>query len=832
MLSQGDWKRLEDLFHLACEKPPEQREAFAREQAWDHLELLDELLAMLAMESSATAAVHEPLRNIGNALQSPALLALESGARLGPWQVDRLIGSGGMGQVYLGHRADGAYEREVAIKTIGANGLSAQLRAYFEFERQALAQMQHPAIAQIIDAGSGAQDQLYLVMEYVQGQPLAAWCESHKLSLRERVQLFLRVCEGVQHAHQKGVIHRDLKPGNVLIGEVDGKPAPKIIDFGIAAETSGNHASPVGTSGTPGYMSPEQAQPGMDVDSRSDVYSLGGILFELVSGKRPRGTTSGSSSTSEPMRPSRQIRTLSPEELQVLAERCGTQPGHLIKTVHDDLDWIVVKAMQYDREARYGSVSALIDDLHRWLDGYLPRAAPYRRWHALRKFVARNRMGVAAAALVFITILGGLIATSWALHRANQAAERARVTSEFLGSLLASVNPDVALDMDKTLLRKVLDEASVRVGNELAKQPDALIQVQFIIADSYSGLGDNQRTVEHLESALATVEREFGRHSAIGVETMWRLGPAYSQTGNDQRAEAILREALPYAERMRKADPLLAPSIQARLSWALGGQGKAEEALELSRQAWESLSRLASPTNDQRIDATIFHASALADLGRYDEAIDIANEAIGYLSESIGADHPRTLSVRNSLAVYHLQKRDYAGGEQVLKALLEPTIRQYGTDNRFTLMLHSNLGGALRQQGTPEKITEAGPHYKLAMEGFAAKLGKESPMAIRARSNHANWLLDTGHAQEAFDEQAASLELARRVMGEKSPTIAEIQRAMADAALALGRLAEARAHAEQSLALNREIYGDAEGPLARVKETLGKIEAAEAAASR
>ncbi|MEZ5545689.1 MAG: serine/threonine-protein kinase [Lysobacteraceae bacterium] len=828
MLSQGDWKRLEDLFHLACEKPPEQREAFAREQAWDHLELLDELLAMLAMESSATAAVHEPLRNIGNALQSPALLALESGARLGPWQVDRLIGSGGMGQVYLGHRADGAYEREVAIKTIGANGLSAQLRAYFEFERQALAQMQHPAIAQIIDAGSGAQDQLYLVMEYVQGQPLAAWCESHKLSLRERVQLFLRVCEGVQHAHQKGVIHRDLKPGNVLIGEVDGKPAPKIIDFGIAAETSGNHASPVGTSGTPGYMSPEQAQPGMDVDSRSDVYSLGAILFELVSGKRPRGTKPGNSSTSEPVRPSQQISTLSPAEIEALAEHCSTQPGHLIKTVHDDLDWIVVKAMQYDREARYGSVSALIDDLHRWLDGYLPRAAPYRRWHALRKFVARNRMGVAAAALVFITILGGLIATSWALHRANQAAERARVTSEFLGSLLTSVDPALSADLDKTLMRKVLDEASTRVAKELADQPEARADVELTIAYSYFNLGDIKRSTEHLESALHVSQAEIGRYSVQALRAMQELGNVLTMQGQLDRAEAMLREALPHAEKLRdEQDPIIAPRTKSRLGWLIRERGRPQEALPLLRDAYETLSKTVSPLNPRVIDAGQYYAIALSDVGQLDEAIALMKDLISRRIESLGADHPQTMALRNSLADFLVSRNDYAGAERELKSLIESAARQPSVGPMMLPILHVNLGSALHAQNTPEKMAEAGEHLKLAVEAQVARFGPEKPNSIRIRHSYASWQLDNGQVVEAHEELRTLLDICLRAYDEKFRPVAGIYLSLAQAELALGHLDDAHVHAERALALQREAYGEDETRLRDALQLLEKIKAAQ-----
>lgn len=326
MLSQDDWNRLQQLFHAACALPIPERDAFAQAQAGDEPELLRELLAMLDVEEAATEAVRKPLREV--AISLPIASELPAGTRFGPWQVERLIGKGGMGQVYLGQRADGAYDLKVAIKVIGTQQSDSQRRAYFEFERQLLAQMQHPAIAQILDAGSDEHGRLYLVMEYVEGQSLTHWCSEHKLSLRERVKLLIRVTEGVQHAHQKGVIHRDLKPGNILISNVAGEPVPKIIDFGIAARTSdeGTQAMLV-AAGTPGYMSPEQVSPDMDVDSRSDVYSLGAILFELVSGKRPRGTRTTSDSSNDPLRPSDRIQTLSPEEMSDLAAKLRTPPA-------------------------------------------------------------------------------------------------------------------------------------------------------------------------------------------------------------------------------------------------------------------------------------------------------------------------------------------------------------------------------------------------------------------------------------------------------------------------------------------------------------------------
>ncbi|WP_017166083.1 serine/threonine-protein kinase, partial [Xanthomonas phaseoli] len=285
-LAATAWQRLEALFHQACQLPAAEREAFARAQAGDDASVRDQLLAMLAVESQATLRVRAPLKQAAAALRAP-LPELPAGTRFGAWAIDRLIVAGGMGQVYLGHRADGAYEREVAIKLVAADALDAQGRALFEFECRLLAQMVHPAIAQIHDVGTDAHGQPYLVMEYLRGEPITWWCDEHRLSLHARVLLMLRVSEAVQHAHQKGVIHRDLKPSNVLVSEIDGRPMPGVIDFGIAIDATNPGTTCAHDRGTPGYMSPEQARGAQDVDARSDIYALGAMFYELSCGLAP-----------------------------------------------------------------------------------------------------------------------------------------------------------------------------------------------------------------------------------------------------------------------------------------------------------------------------------------------------------------------------------------------------------------------------------------------------------------------------------------------------------------------------------------------------------------
>ena len=799
MLSQDDWNRLQQLFHAACALPIPERDAFAQAQAGDEPELLRELLAMLDVEEAATEAVRKPLREVATSL--PIASELPAGTRFGPWQVERLIGKGGMGQVYLGQRADGAYELKVAIKVIGTQQSDSQRRAYFEFERQLLAQMQHPAIAQILDAGSDEHGRLYLVMEYVEGQSLTHWCSEHKLSLRERVKLLIRVTEGVQHAHQKGVIHRDLKPGNILISDVAGEPVPKIIDFGIAARTSdeGTQAMLV-AAGTPGYMSPEQVSPDMDVDSRSDVYSLGAILFELVSGKRPRGTRTTSDSSNDPLRPSDRIQTLSPEEMSDLAAKLRTPPQRLRRVLRHDLDWIVARATQPDRSLRYPSATSFSDDLKRWLDGYPPQAAPHRRWRSMSKFIGRNRMMVAMYATLAIAVIGGLIATSWALHRAEQAIAGEKAANRFLSDVLTSVDPAISFDLDKALMQRVLNNASERIKTDLAKQPLARANIETTLAQTYINLGDSARGVEHLQSAYAIASDALGKDSLPAQTAIMELANQHTVKGELTQAEQLMRDNLPAAFALSAEDPLLAPRTQSRLGRNLHLQGRLDEAMPLLREAYETLLDRVGPEHQRSIDAGQFFAIGLGESGKMDEATLLMRELTERQARLQGEDHPQTLALRNSLAGFLAASGNTAAAETEFRTLIEAVSRQHGTMQAMLPSLQANLALALNANDDPKKRAEAGALFQQAIDGLSERHGTEHPNLIMLNYHHANWLFANGQIEAARDKQAAVVTSIRKKFGDSFPRLPEMLHALARQELALGHAQQARQHAEEAIA--------------------------------
>ncbi len=455
-MADARWERIKAVFAGATELPAERRTEFLDRECAGDAELraeVESLLAARTMSAVRTGGAAAAVADSPTAAAGP--LSEGPGTRIGPYKLLQLIGEGGFGSVFLAEQ-ETPFRRRVALKIIKLGMDTRAVIARFEAERQALAMMDHPNIAKVLDAGATDSGRPYFVMELVRGVPITEYCDAANLTAAERLALAVPVCHAVQHAHQKGIIHRDLKPSNILVTLHDGKPVPKVIDFGIAKATASRltektlfteHRQMIGT---PAYMSPEQAEmSGLDIDTRADVYSLGVLLYELLTGATPFDTRQllerGYAEIQrvirevEPPKPSTRVSTLG-EGLAGVAARRGTEPRRLGLLLRGDLDWIVMKALEKDRTRRYDTAVGLAEDIGRHLRGEAVVAAPPSAGYRVRKFLRRNRGTVAAGAAIAAALMLGLVGTGAGLGRARAANTKLRQTlafaQEHVGKLL------------------------------------------------------------------------------------------------------------------------------------------------------------------------------------------------------------------------------------------------------------------------------------------------------------------------------------------------------------------------------------------------------------
>lgn len=696
---------------------------------------------------SATAATELEGAPLGNAEGS----SLAAGTRIGAYRIRRALGEGGMGQVYLAEQTAPVH-RDVALKLIRAQIASPLALAWFEVERQALAQMQHPAIAQIFDAGTTDEGHAFIAMEYVEGTPVSDYCRTHALSRDQRITLFIRICQGVQHAHQKGVIHRDLKPENVLVSDVDGAATPKIIDFGIAiggnvsADGTRIENSHVNRAGTAIYMSPEQADRRQrDIDTRSDVYSLGVMLCEILTGSDAGALTAEAHHSARA--PHQTLLTALADEADRLDKRADTNALFAAaRGLPIELRAILRKALATDRADRYDSATALAEDLERYRERRPVQAMPPSRLYRTRSFISRHRLSLAAASVMLAALLVG---TGVAVHGLREARESARLATaeaikadrvaEFVRTMLAGIDPDRARGMDNKLMHTILDSAAKRVGDELADQPDVRSEIEQTIAGSYASLGDYDLGRIHFDAAIdaaraaklprGKIARMTAR-AAVNIENQGRFTDALS-TAQAAFAEA---EALPVDDRDRL-------SIESTLAGIEASAGKNDAALERFHRVLALQRKLFGDDSDDVLTTISELAAVDIDTNHLDEARSLLEELLGRYRARYGEEHSKTFGAINGLAIIALEQKRFADAEKLLVPQLVIIERLFGKDHPVTLRLLSNLGGAIRQQGRNE---EARPYYERVAALSLQLFGAKNPTTVIAESNLSVLLRDSG----------------------------------------------------------------------------------------
>ena len=876
----SEWRRLDELLEPLLDLEPE-----AARSALDRLEAADQPLRS-RLEHALAAARAEDGRLASSAAESwPELVApptpgappsaesgIGAGTIIGHWRITGQLGSGGMGTVYAVERADGLYQQSAALKLLRVGLDDPGARERFARERQILARLEHPAIARLLDGGVAADGRPYLVLERVDGEAITAWCDRRRKSVTQRLELFLGVLEAVDFAHRNLVVHRDVKPSNVLVtesGEV------KLLDFGVAkllAEDEGAEPTrePFGTPLTPQFASPEQIT-GAPVTTASDVYSLGLLLFELLAGDRPYRLTSRS-----PLEIERQIvrgSTTPPSSVAVGAGENGaslrnTTVPRLRRQLAGDLDAVVLRALAKEPQRRYRSAAELRGDLEAHLAGRPVAARPDSLAYRGRKFVSRHRVGVAAALGLSLALVAALATLIYALvqSRARLAeANRAEAIERVLLGMFSEIDPDQARGREVTL-REVVDRGVARSVTELRDQPRTRADLLLTLGAIYRRLALYDRSRPMLEEALEITRREYGDGSPQTGRVLTELGDlhywqddyesslvlqrralaAFLSAGEKYRKETAsarfnvgvalrqlgrLDEAL--AEELRALELERGLSGEASLEYAAVASGvsltlhslsREEEALPYGQQALAVFRARLGATHPKVADARENVGLVLSALGRYDEAEAELRESLAVRRRVFGESHPEVLESMNSLASVLAAAGKWPEARELRERAVELARRLYPQASSSLATNVNNLAVLCYRQGD---FVCAERGFREAVEAWSRSFGDDHPDTVSGRNNLGMTLLGEGRAGEALPELEAALEQRRRQFGEASVDVAQSLRNVGLARLALGDLGAARRALQRSVELSRQVYSERHPRLAEALVARARLELVE-----
>lgn len=729
-----------------------------------------------------------------------------------------------MGEVWLAEQLQ-PLRRKVALKIIKIGMDTKQVVARFESERQALAMMDHPAIAKVFDAGATERGRPYFVMEYVQGIPITEHCDKFRLNTRDRLELFMQVCQGVQHAHQKAIIHRDLKPSNVLIEIQDGNTLPKIIDFGVAKATAFRLTETTMFTemgvliGTPEYMSPEQAEmTGQNIDTRTDVYSLGAILYELLVGTLPfeskelRGTSLDEIRRrireEDPPRPSTRLSTMG-RASTAAAEHRREEPTTLIRQLKGDLDWITMKALEKDRTRRYGSPSELAADIERFLHHQPVIARPPSTAYRAKKFVRRHRIGVSVAATAFVVLVA--FAATMAIQagriarerdRANREAEAARQVSEFLTGLFKVSDPSEARGNSITA-REILDRGAVRIARELQDQPVVQSQLMDTMGRVFESLGLYDQALPLLETSLAVRKKILGEEHLDVAVSLLDLGGVLWRKGEFEKARTLMEQGLAIREKLLGPDhKLVASSLHnlGNLYWSQGNYDQARRHLERALAIREKVLGL----EHADVASTLNSLGAIAyKEGDFKKAGALWERTLVIREKTLGPDHPWVAQTLNNLAIVHTYTGDPQGARPLLERVVKIQEKVLGPQHPDLASGLMNLGDAIYASGDH---VGSKPYFARAV-AIQEAANPGNPELARFLDRLALVTLAENNVSGAQRLYERSLALRQKALGPKHHEVAESLCGLANCADRNGRPKEAEALYERALTIVRKPDG-------------------------
>lgn len=736
------------------------------------------------------------------------------GTRIGPWRIEKLVGKGGIGQVYLAERADGVYSKKVALKCIKRGMDSEEILRRFRYERQILATLQHPNIAGLFDGGLTDDGRPYLVMEYVDGISIDQYCDDRKAGIKKRLELFCDVCRAVHYAHRNLVIHRDLKPSNIL---VTGDGTVKLLDFGIAklldTEAGGQTLTKIPVM-TPVYAAPEQIR-GEVITTAADVYALGVVLYELLTGCRPYTLSTISSLEAaqailnqEPDRPSSAVvkttktgvqdepgGTITAEQITVSTR---TNPGELSRRLRGDLDMIVMKALRKEPDRRYSSAEALLEDISRHLEGLPVTARTDSIGYRINKFIRRHKIGVSMVA-GFIVLLAGLLAvhtTRITQERnraiverdiANTERDKANEIAGFLEELLSAGDPAYGSDRADTLRLQDFVQMSVgKVRNELEGQPAIKAQMLNTLGKVHGKLGLNEQGRSLLEETLDLRKSIYGEEHPDVAATMNDLGIILTGQGEYGEAEMYLRKALEMRKRVSESGSEDLAGSYTALANLVHLTGDYEQAEEYYRQALNILEQIHGPEHRKTAVAMGNLATILHRRGNLETAEELHRNALDINRSVLGPDHSLVATGENNLGLLLAETGQYADAAELIRSALLTRQQLYGNEHPVILTSINNLASVFVDMGNYE---EGEVYYRESLELRKKVHGEESmPVAI-AMNNLADLLRKTDRLEEAIAMSRTALDIGIEVLGPDHPA----------AGVLLG-----------NLALKIRLHGDAE----------------------
>jgi tetratricopeptide (TPR) repeat protein len=836
-----NWERIQQIFDQASQLPPDNRQAWVADACQGDRTLYLQVESLLLALDQEGGFLEKQI-----ASYATRVTAGGPPERIGAYRVLSEIGRGGMGAVYSADRADGQYQRRVAIKLVqGGPASGPELRRRFGMERQILAGLQHPNIAQLLDAGITDDGIPYLVMEHVEGVRIDQFCDSNALSLRARIELFRQVCSAVQYAHRNLVVHRDIKPSNILVTR---EGVPKLLDFGIAkllreSDTTLSALEPAAMALTAPaerpmtreYASPEQIR-GLPITTATDVYALGIVLYGLLTGRYPF-----EAARSDFIALERAICETEPRPPSAAVSQLGDLG--LTSRLHGDLDSIVLKAIRKEPGERYVSVEHLSEDLSRYLDGFPVMARRGTRRYRAAKFIRRHRWGMTAATVfVFLLVAFGtgmsLLAARLARERtrsnleavkARQAEQTTEAVNNFLqddllaqasASHQAGLGPNAKADPDLTV-RTALDRAAAAIDGKFGQQPLVEASVRRTIGQAYANLGLLPECQHQWERSLDLLQRFSGKQSADTLDAMRLLGDLYMREGKYAQAQPLYREALEMDRRALGPQHPVTIGVMYSLGVLYTRQGNYSQAETLLAETLELSRRVSGEMNGDTVGLMRDLANVYSEEGKYDQAEPLFQNALEIEHRLFGPEYNDILVTKLYLGRLYARQGKYTEAEQLGVDALNSSRRVLGEAHSTTAFLTSLVANVYLDEG---KYREAQVLYERALDLDRHIFGDENPNTLTALSDVARIHLLEGTYTDAERLYTRTLELRRRISGEEHPSTLRLMGDLATLYDREGRYGEEEALLAATSSVQRRVLGDSHPETLSQLSALGRVQ--------